>query len=247
MSALRRLIAVESRLYLREPVGAFFGVAFPSVLVLVLGTAMPTFTEPSPDLGGRRPIDLYLAIVFALAIATVSMVTLVATLSAYRERGVLRRLKATPVSPRSLLAAQIVVNSGALVVGAVLAFVTGRIAFDVRGPENVVGFVAAFLLGTVAMGAVALLIAAVAPTAAASSGIGTLVYFPMMFFAGVWTPGPLMPDVAQRIADFTPLGAASAAMQDAWVGEWPAPLHVAVMAAFGVGLGALAARLFRWE
>jgi ABC-2 type transport system permease protein len=97
------------------------------------------------------------------------------------------------------------------------------------------------------MGAVALLVAAVAPTAAASSGIGTLVYFPMMFFAGVWTPGPLMPDLAQRIGDFTPLGAASQAMQDSWVGDWPAPLHMAVMAAFAVGLGALSARLFRWE
>jgi len=247
MKALRRLVAVESKLYLREPVGAFFGIAFPSVLVLVLGFAMPAFTEPNDDIGGRRPIDLYLAIVFALAIATVSMVTLVATLSAYRERGVLRRLQATPVSPRSLLTAQIVVNSGALVVGSLLAFVAGRLAFDVAGPVNLIGFLVAFLLGTVAMGAVALLVAAVAPTAAASSGIGTAVYFPMMFFAGVWTPGPLMPGLAQRIADFTPLGAASAAMQDAWVGDSVAPLHLVVMAAFAVGLGALSVRLFRWE
>ena len=247
MSALRRLVAVESKLYLREPVGAFFGIAFPSVLVLVLGYAMPTFLEPNADIGGRRPIDVYLAIVFALAIATVSMVTLVATLSAYRERGVLRRFRATPVSPRSLLAAQVVVNSAALVVGALLAFVAGRIAFGVPGPANLIGFVVAFVLGTVAMGAVALLVAAVAPTAAASSGIGTAVYFPMMFFAGVWTPGPLMPALAQRIADFTPLGAASQAMQDAWAGDWPLPLHLAVMAGFALGCGALAARLFRWE
>lgn len=247
MSALRSLVAVESKLYLREPVGAFFGIAFPSVLLLVLGYAMPAFLEPSADIGGRRPIDVYLAIVFALAIATVSLVTLVAVLSAYRERGVLRRLRATPVSPRSLLGAQIVVNSGALVVGSVLAFVAGRIAFGVPGPANVIGFVVAFVLGTIAMGAVALLIAAVAPTASASSGIGTAVYFPMMFFAGVWTPGPLMPELAKRIADFTPLGAASAGMQDAWAGDWPTPLHLVVMAAFALGCGALAARLFRWE
>lgn len=97
------------------------------------------------------------------------------------------------------------------------------------------------------MGGLGLLVAALAPTASAASGIGTMLYFPLMFLAGAWTPGPLMPALARRIADFTPLGAASAAMQDAWVGDWPSLLHLAVLAASAVALGALSARLFRWE
>jgi len=49
------------------------------------------------------------------------------------------------------------------------------------------------------------------------------------------------------VADFTPLGAASQAMQDAWAGSWPRPLHLVVMGGLTAAFGALAARSFRWE
>jgi ABC-2 type transport system permease protein len=247
VKALIKLSITESKLFLREPVGAFFAIAFPAILVLVLGSAMPGFTQPSDDMGGRRPIDLYLAITLALAIATITMVTLLGTLTAYRERGVLRRLSTTPVSPGALLAAQLVVNLAALVAGSALAYGCAKVAFHVAMPGNVAGLVIAYLLGSAAMCGVALFIAAIAPTARASSGIGSLVYFPMMFAAGVWTPGPTMPEVVRRVADFTPLGAASQAMQDAWAGGWPRPLHLAVMAVIAAGLGVAAAKSFRWE
>ena len=173
--------------------------------------------------------------------------TLLAILSAYRERGVLRRLAVTPVSPAALLGAQLAVNTMALLVGVAAAYGVAVLRFDVAAPGNPVGFGLAFILGTAAMGAVALVIAATVPNARAASGLGTLVYFPMMFFAGVWTPGPAMPATAQRIADFTPLGAASQAMQSTWHGDWPAPLHLVVMAGFVAVLGTLATRLFRWS
>jgi ABC-2 type transport system permease protein len=245
--ALGKLITTESKLYLREPIGAFFGIAFPAVLLLVLGSAIPGFTAPSDDIGGRRPIDLYLPIVLALAIATISMVTLLAVRAAYREKGVLRRLSTTPVSPTSLLAAQLVVNVGALLLGSALAYIGAVVAFDVAPPTNIAGLVFAFILGSAAMCTVALLIAAIAPSARAASGLGTLVYFPMMFAAGVWTPGPLMPDAVRRIADYTPLGAASQAMQDAWSGSSIRLLHVGVMVVITAMVGAVAARSFRWE
>lgn len=208
---------------------------------------MPGFREPADELDGRRPMEVYLPITMTLAIATVTMVTLVSVVASYRERGVLRRLSTTPVSPTALLAAQVAVNVAALLVACGLAWLVAATVFDVPPPGNVVGLVLAFTLGAGAMCAVALLVAAVTPSARASSGVGQLIYFPMMFFAGVWTPGPLMPDLVRKIADFTPLGAASLAVQDAWAGSWPALSHLAVMAAFTVGLGAIAARYFRWE
>ncbi|MGC4806961.1 ABC transporter permease [Micromonospora sp. DT233] len=247
MTALSKIIRVEAKLFLRDPTGAFFAIAFPALLILVLGLAMPGFREPVDELDGLVPMEIYVPITMALAIATVTMVTLLTVVANYRERGVLRRLSTTPVSPASLLVAQVAVNVGALLVGCALAWLVSATVFDVPPPGNAVGFVLAFTLGSAAMCALALLVAAVAPSARASSGIGQLIYFPMMFFAGVWTPGPLMPDVVRDIADFTPLGAASLAVQDAWAGSWPSPLHLAVMVAFTVVLGALAARWFRWE
>lgn len=247
MHALGKLSRVEAKLFLREPVGAFFAIFFPAILMLVLGSAIPAFTEPNDDIGGQRPIDLYLPITLALAIATVTMVTLLGALSTYREKGILRRLATTPVAPSTLLTAQFVVNTVALIVGCALAYLAAKIAFDVLLPANLLAAIVSFLLGTAAMAAVALFVTAVTRNARSSSGIGSLIYFPMMFAAGVWTPGPLMPSVVQRVADYTPLGAASQAMQAAWAGDWPRPLHLIVMVAFAAALATAATKLFRWE
>src|SRR5690606_35974332 len=90
--AFGKLAWTETKLFLREPLSAFFAIAFPAILVVVLGNVLPGFLEPSDDIGGRRPLDFYLPIVMALAIATVTMISLLSVLAAYRERGVLRRL-----------------------------------------------------------------------------------------------------------------------------------------------------------
>ena len=245
--AIARLSWMEAKLFLREPLGAFFSIAFPALLVLMLGSAMSGFTEPAAELGGRRPIDAYMGIVLALAIGTVAMITLLPTLVTSRERGILRRLSATPVTPFALLAAQMAVNVAALIAGVALALGSAWLAFDVVWPANLTGLLLAFALGSAAMVSVGLFVAAISPSTSASVGIGSLVYYPMLFAAGVWTPGPAMPDAVRRVADYTPLGAASQAMQDAWAGQWPSLLHVTVMLAFAGGFAALAARFFRWE
>jgi ABC-2 type transport system permease protein len=247
MTTATKIIRVEAKLFLRDPVAAFCAIALPALLILVLGLAIPGFREPADVMGGLPPIEVYLPITMALAIATVTMVALLGVVATYRERGVLRRLSTTPVSPPSLLVAQVAVHVVALLVGAGLAWLVAATVFGVPSPRNLPGTLLAFTLGSCTMCALALLVAAVVPTARAASGVGQLVYFPMMFFAGVWTPGSLMPDAVRRIADFTPLGAGSLAVQDAWAGTWPSPLHLAVMAASTVLLGGLAARYFRWE
>lgn len=242
--AFTALLRTEARLFLREPVDSFFGVLFPAVLLLLLGSAMPGFNSPEADLGGRRPIDIYLPIALAMAIATITMVTLLGGLAGYRESGALRRLSTTPVPPTALLAAQLAVNGAALATGSALAYLAAWLAFGVAAPANLAGALLAFVLGALAMGTLALLIAA---GVRASSAIGTLVYFPMMFVAGVWTPGPAMPDPVRRIADWTPLGAASQAMQAAWSGDRLQPPHLVVMAVLTLVFGTLAGRIFRWE
>jgi ABC-2 type transport system permease protein len=119
--------------------------------------------------------------------------------------------------------------------------------FGTALPTQPLGFLVAFVLAAASLYAVGLLVAAVAPTGKAAAGIGTVLWFPIMFFAGLWVPREAMPDTLNRIGDFTPLGAGVQAMQDAWNGSWPDLLHLAVMAAFAIGASLAAARLFRWE
>jgi ABC-2 type transport system permease protein len=123
----------------------------------------------------------------------------------------------------------------------------GRIAFDVALPRLLPPFVLAFLLAAGALLAVGLLVAALVPSGRTATAVGSLLFFPLLFFAGLWLPRQVMPDVLRRISDFTPLGAGVQAMHDASAGSWPQPLHLAVMTGYLVVFGLLAARTFRWD
>lgn len=247
MSTAVKLTNVEWKQFRREPMSMGFGLAFPTILLIGLGLAIPSFREANPDLGGLRVIDVYVPIVMGMSIATLGLSVLPAYLAEYRHTGVLRRLAVTPAKPRDLLIAQLVVQLCVAIVAGAASVLAGMLIFDVRAPENPVALALAFVLAAAATFAVGLLIAAVAPSVNAASGIGMTVYFPMLFAGGVWTPGDAMPDVLRTISDFTPIGAGVSAMSDAWNGDWPQPLHLIVLVAYVLGASLAAAKIFRWE
>jgi ABC-2 type transport system permease protein len=246
VTTFAKLTRAEIRLFLREPIAVFFGVAFPALLVVVLGS-IPGFRRTDQDLGGLRVIDLYVTISVALTLAMIGLQLIPAVLAGYRERGVLRRLSTTPVSPTLLLAAQIASAMLSAIVAGALVLVVGRVGFSVPVPRQLAGFVLAFLLSAAALFALGLLIAAVAPSGKAGNAIGVILFFPVMFFAGLWVPREALPSMLNRIGDFTPLGAGEQAMHDALVGSWPHAGQLAVLAGYVLVCGLAAARLFRWE
>jgi len=69
----------------------------------------------------------------------------------------------------------------------------------------------------------------------------------MMFFAGLWVPRQTMPSALLHVSDYTPLGAATAAIQDTMHGQWPGVAHLGVLAVYALVLSLAASRLFRWE
>ncbi|SNT54755.1 ABC-2 type transport system permease protein [Asanoa hainanensis] len=243
---LFRLVRTELKLNLRELMPAFLSLFAPTILVAVLGS-VPQLREPRPELDGARVIDAYVGIAVALSLAMVGLQVMPMALASYRERGILRRLATTPVSPVHLLAAQAAAVTVTATVATVLAVAVGRLAYGVALPAQPAAFVLAFLLCLGGVYAIGLLVAALAPTGKAANSAGTLLFFPMMFFAGLWTPRELLPDPIARIGDFTPLGAGEHALHDAITGGWPNALSVTVLVAYLGCCGLAAARLFRWS
>jgi ABC-2 type transport system permease protein len=213
---------------------------------LVILGCVPAFRQTDPALGGASVIALYVPIMLAMAIAMIGLSTMPAQLATYRERGILRRLSTTPVRPRDLLAAQAVVQMSMLVLAAGLVVLIGRIVFGVALPDNPLAFLATFLLATGALFGIGLMLAS-ARTGKLAAGLGSAVFFPLMFLAGLWVPRAVMPHALRTISDLSPLGAGVQALQDTSAGHWPRMLHLGVLALWtgSAWLGAL--RLFRWQ
>jgi ABC-2 type transport system permease protein len=168
-------------------------------------------------------------------------------LASYREKGILRRMSTTPVRPSLLLGADAAVMVAVTAVALALIAIVGNVAFNVSPPRQVIPFVITLVLAMIAMLALGALIASIANTARIAAAIGTLAFFPMMFFAGLWVPQATMPAALRHVSDYTPLGAAVAAIQQTMRDQWPSPAHLIVLAVYAVVLAFAAARLFRWE
>jgi ABC-2 type transport system permease protein len=245
-SALGRLTATELKLIGREGARFFVRLAVPPILLVIFG-AIPFYTQRRATLDGYTLLDAYVPILIGYALALLALTALPMALAGYRERGILRRLQTTPAGPVRVLAAQLIANLAVVASMVILILAVARLGYGVFLPRQAAGFVVAALLGAAAMLSIGLLIAAAAPSAQAAQGIGMVLLFPMMFFAGLFFPIPVMPPFLRHLSHATPLGAAVQALQDAWLGHWPHPLQLLTMAAYAVACGLAAARLFRWE
>ncbi|MFE2295550.1 ABC transporter permease [Streptomyces sp. NPDC059452] len=245
-SPLKAVLLAETRLFLREPGSLFWILAFPSVLLVILGF-VPPFREPQEDLGGRRVIDLYVPISILLAMIMAGLQAMPPVLTAYRERGILRRMFTTPVRPSALLTAQIALHGAAALGSAILVTAVGGLAYGVALPGHLAGYLLALLLATTAVLTLGATICALSRTSKAATAVGSVAYLVMMFTSGLWLPVRAMPDTLRRIVEITPFGAASQALDQAASGQWPSWVYLGIVALWTALLGFTASRLFRWQ
>ncbi|WP_086820125.1 ABC transporter permease [Allokutzneria sp. NRRL B-24872] len=246
MNGLGKLTLIEAKLFLRDKISPLFALVLPVFLLLAIGLQFQGDGGP-PDLEGLNAAYFVASIALALALATLSFNTLPSYLAAYREKGVLRRLRATPVHPAMVLIAQIIVGASTALVSTAVVVGVGHLALGIPLPSNVLAFAGTLALSIAALFSVGLVVAALAPTTRAATAAGMMLFFPSMFLGGVWTPKEAMPSWLATIGDFTPLGAALQGLRDTWSGVGLQPLHAMVLAGIAVVLGSVAAALFRWE
>jgi ABC-2 type transport system permease protein len=239
------LLRSEFRLYFRDIAAIIFGLMLSPMILIILGS-IPSFRKPNPDLGGQSVIGLYVPIMIIMAVAMVAISTMPVQVALYRERGILRRLSTTPVRPKDLLLAQAAVHFSVLLMGSLAVLVLGRLAFGVALPANPLAFGLVFALCVAAMFGIGMMLASLNGSKVAQ-GIGSTVFFPMMFFAGLWVPVEVMPELLRNISSFTPLGAGVQALQDATTGTWPRMLHIGALLVWTALAWTGAIRLFRWS
>lgn len=239
---LTRTTTAELRLFLREPAAMFFTLVLPVLLLVLNGS-----TNQDGTLGGVSAIDILVPGFIALVIATLGLTNVPGTMATYRERGVLRRLQATPVRPTSILGAQLVVQGLVATVGLAVLVAIGAVAFDLSMPANPLAVAVAYVLGVLGFAGFGFVMASLLPTARASQAVSFAIYLPMIFLSGATWPREMLPDWAHTLSSFLPLTYVVEAIKEPWVhGTWHAGA-LALLAGMTVAGLALSSRLFRWS
>ena len=228
--AWRKLTLTELKLLLRTPAAIFWGAGFPIAGWIVIGL-IPGTGNPVKAFGGASVQQTYLPIIIAFATIIMGLQFLPVTLVSYRERGILRRMFTTPVTPQALLSAQLILVLGVQVATTALLVILGTGAFSASIGQPL-AFIVAFLLLAAAISTLGLLVAAVSFTSKAANAVGGVLFFVLMFLAGLWWPRAEMPAWLRGISDATPGGAGVQAVQDAVAGHWASGLYFGVLAAW---------------
>lgn len=172
------------------------------------------------------------------------------TLVQWRTTKLLRRLRLSPVSTRSIVGARILVTVGIAMVQLAIFVALGTAAFGLQLVGSWWMAPALLLCGTLAFMAIGLLAGAISKTPEAAAGFANFVVLPMAFLSGTFFPLDQTPEWIQNVSLALPLRYLNEGMLDVMVrGQGPseALLPMAVMLGFAVAIGLVATRVFRWE
>jgi ABC-2 type transport system permease protein len=246
MKGLWRLTWLEIKIFIREPLGFFGTVGVPVLVFLGLGRLMRDVAPSSPEAAFLRSgLPVFAALLMAIS-AVVSLVTVIAI---YREGGILKRLRATPLRPATILVAHVLVKLLFTAVTLVLFVAAGRRYYAPDTAIQVIRFGVALLFTTASLLSVGFVIASVVPTARFAQPLAGVLFYPMVALSGLFFPLTLLPPWLEAVARALPLTYAVSLLQGVWRGDalsshlW----DIGVIAILFAVATALSARLFRWE
>lgn len=247
LRGLWRLTWLEIKIFLREPLGAIGSIVIPVVFYVVLGRVMAR-SGPS-DARAAEFTRIGVPVLLALTIAISAVLSLVTIISIYREGGILKRLRATPLRPWTILTAHVLVKLIFTAATVTLMLLAGRRYYPADLEIPAVSFTLALLICTFSIMSVGFVIASIVPTARFAQPVAGAIFWPMIGLSGLFYPIAQMPPGLQAIARWLPVTCAVSLLRGILAGDaWSA--HATDLGALAIVFGActaLSARIFRWE
>lgn len=249
MKSLVKMTWTESKLFLREPASAFFTLIFPLMMLFIYGTIFSNAPMPPGAVSSKDVIGNLIPSFTAMSIGIVGLMPVTITLATYRENGVLRRLRTTPVSPLVVMAAQVIVVFIMTVLGVALLLIAGGLVYHVQFTGNVLSILTGFVFASLSFFGMGFILASVMPTARTAQIVGMVLLYPMLILSGAGWPRELMPGAILKISEFLPLTYVVNLLRGLWIGEsWGQHLlDVGVLVGMLVVGVLVSVKLFRWE
>ncbi|HVG86580.1 MAG TPA: ABC transporter permease [Vicinamibacterales bacterium] len=247
LRGLLTLTWLEIKIFVREPLGVFGTVAVPVLIFVLFGRLF------GPRMRGSVPVPRFvsadLPIFASILIVLGAVMSVVTVVAIYREGGILKRLRATPLRPYTILLAHVAVKLGFVLLTLGLMVLAGRRYYPIGADVPWLSFTLALLFTTICLISLGFVLASLVPTARFAQPLGTLVFYPMLGLCGLFVPIAALPSPLQMAAKLLPLTYCVSLLRGIWQGEgWFAHLgDVGALLLVLVGASALSVRLFRWE
>lgn len=240
----------DQKQFWREPASVFFTVVMPLIFFVLFAAIFGNETTKVGD----QDIEVatyYVPAILALSLVNATFVNLTIWLTISRERGQLKRVRATPVPAWVVIAGRTLTSAAIAGVMVVVVCAFGAVLYGVELPTSTLpGVVISVLVGTASLAALGFAVAGLVPSENAAPPIANVVVLPLEFISGIFVPSEQIPDWMNSIASVFPVkplfDSLLAAFDPAATGIGVAWADLAVVAAWGVVGAFFALRYFRW-
>jgi ABC-2 type transport system permease protein len=244
LRGLWHLTWIEIKVFMREPLGAIGSIVMPVLIFLLMGK-LGRSVMSTGRLSTSSFFSVNVPVFVAVLIALNAVLSLVAIISIYREGGILKRLRATPLRPWTILTAHVIVKLSLTAITLGLMLLAGKRYYPVGTNAPASSFAVAVIITTWSILSIGFLIAAIVPTARFAQPIGAIILYPMFVVSGLFIPMPLLPSWFQ----YLPLASAVSLLSGIWKGEsWA--MHTGDVVGLFITFivcTVVSARVFRWE
>ena len=239
----------DQKVFWRNPASVFFTVLFPVIFMVIFNLI---FGNDYIEELGLNTSTYYVPAIITLAVVGATTQSLAINLTEDRERGLLKRVRGTPLPTAAFVAGRFGNSLVISVLMVALVAVLGRVAYDVTLPTGTIpGILVTLVVGAFAFSCIGFALTTIIPSEDAAPAVTNATVLPLYFISGVFIPESEIPDGVLRVADLFPIRHFFEAFYTAWdpsttgTGiEWG---DLAVVAAWGLAALAIAAWRFRWE
>lgn len=214
-------------------------------------TSMPfTVNAESTATEGLTSFDYVFAGVMGFTLLSLGIFGPTTVFPRMKQRGVLRRYKATPLKKWQFFSGNVLSNAFIGLISLVIMFVAAVLIFDLQMRGSYINLAIIVILGTILMFGIGLAIGGWAKNENQAAPIAQLVALPMMFLSGVFFPVFLMPEILQKITSFIPLTPVIDSIRliiTENVSLFDLGSEIGIILGWMVVVYLLAFKLFRWE
>ena len=229
--------------------GAVNQVANALNLKIAGGFEVVTITQSTLSSSDISTVTYLVPSILAMALMQLGVFAAV-PLVQQREKGILKRIGATPLQRWKLVASNILLRLIVAAVDTVLIIGVGMAAFDIQIVGNIVLAAGFVFLGAGAFLALGFMLASFLKTEEQATGVVQVVQMPLMFLSGIFFPFTFMPEFLRSFARLLPLTYLGDGLRQSMVNApqiAPMAVDAAILAGWLVVCLAVSARSFRWE
>lgn len=245
--SLAKLTTFEFKLFFRSFLSVFFLLVFPGMMLVLFGSIYGN--EPQEIYHGLGMVDVSVPAYAGMIVSVTGLMNLPLTLCEYREKKILKRFQVTPVNPKTVVAAQLIINLIMTTLGMILLYVIGKLFYGIQMQGNLLFVIFGFTLSMFSIFGIGFIIASLASNMKSASAISYIVYFPMLFLTGTTMPMEILPKSLQTFSKVLPVTHVVKTMQGFWLNQDISQFYgsIIVLVIVAILSFSISLKCFRWE